>query len=118
MIVTRGLLYAAAEEQKDPPGGELAAHFEAVPAVDVADVAVAGKGLKDQQRHNSQRHNPEDGVIGQGRGLLARAVLLEESGAVRPHLDLKDDKAACPVELRARRGQKLSKSYHLHALSV
>ena len=68
----------------------------------IPDVTIGREGLKDQEHDDSQRHHPEEGMIRQGGGLLAGAVLLQEPGAVGPEFDLKNHEPAGLAELRRR----------------
>jgi hypothetical protein len=75
-----------------------------------------GKRLKYQKHNNRQWNNPENGLIGKGRGLLAGAVLSQQSRAVRPQFDLKGDEPAGSAKLGGRRAQKLFE--HFAFLSI
>jgi len=52
-----------------------------------------------QDYHDGEWDDSEDGVVGEGGSLLACAVFSQESGAVRPELNLEDDESTCPAEL-------------------
>jgi len=53
---------------------------------------ISRERLEEQQNHDKHRNKPENRIVRKRRSLLTGPVLLEQPGAVRPELNLKNRK--------------------------